>query len=78
MSCVQVYRQEKVCDVASLSAHLCSKLDVLLEWKQVSVSQTHTTTGEPDAVTTATKFKMDSKFGQSFYQRFSNLLGTMA
>ena len=57
---------------------LCSKLDVLLEWKQVSVSKT-CAGGEADAqTTTPTKFKLDSKFGQSFYQRFSNLLGTMA
>ena len=56
----------------------CSKLDILLEWKHVSVSKTHTNASDADGPCTATKFKMDSKFGQSFHQRFSNLLGTMA
>lgn len=56
-----------------------SKLDVLLEWKEVSVSQSHAGS-EADAQGQAlpTKFKLDSHFGDSFYHRFSNLLGTMA
>ena len=59
-------------------AQCCSKLDILLEWKQVSVSKTLTHSDGESGSSTATRFKMDSKFGPTFHQRFSNLLGNMA
>lgn len=46
----------------------------------MSVSQSHAggDGSDADAQALPTKFKLNSKFGDSFYQRFSNLLGTMA
>jgi hypothetical protein len=68
----------EACNILLQSPDAHNKLDILLEWKHVSVSKTHTNASDADGPCTATKFKMDSKFGQSFHQRFSNLLGTMA
>jgi hypothetical protein len=68
----------EACNILLQSPDACNTLDVLLEWKQVSVSKTQSARNEADALTTTKKFKLDSKFGDSFYQRFSNLLGTMA